>query len=84
LAEASAALRGLKLSIGYMDDDAKPDEGELTAEEIRRVIELERGRPVMPRFDPEPPRERRRRGRRGRRPSVPSRRDLLDFLESGP
>lgn len=84
LAEASAALRRLRLSLADMDDDGESEERDLTAEEIRHVIELERGRQMMPRFEPEPLLRPRRRGRRQRRPSVPSRRDFLDFLEPSP
>ena len=82
--EASAVLRGLHSPIADMDDDEVREDGELTAEEIRDVIELERGRPMMPRFEWEPPRRRQRRGRRGPRSPMPSKRDFLEFLEPRP
>jgi len=82
--EASAALRRLASSI-FTDDEGE-DEVEMTAEETRRVIEQERSRQMMPRFEPGPPRRRRRQGRRGSRHSLsgPSRREFLDYLEPGP
>jgi hypothetical protein len=80
--EASAALRRLASSI-FMDDEGE-DEVDLTVEETRRVIEQERSRQIMPRFEPGPPRRRRRQGRRGSSPPGPSRRELLDFLGPGP
>lgn len=84
LAEASGALRRLRFSLADMDDDEDSEERDVTAEEIRHVIELERGRPMMPRFEPEPLRHPRRRGRRGRHKTVPSGRDFLDFLGPSP
>ncbi len=82
--EASAVLRGLHFPTADMDDDGVSEEGELTAGEIRDVIELERGRPMMPRFEGGLPPRRRRRGRRGPRAPMPSKRDFLDFLEPRP
>lgn len=80
--EASAALRRLASSI-FTDDDGE-DEVDVTVEETRRVIEQERSRQMMPRFEPGPPRRRRRQGRRGSSPPGPSRREFLDFLGPGP
>jgi len=80
--EASAALRRLASSI-FADDEGEGDI-DMTAEETRRVIEQERSRQTIPRFEPGPPRRRRRQGPRGSRPPGPSRRELLDFLGSSP
>jgi len=80
--EASAALRRLASSI-FADDEGE-DEVDLTAEETRRVIEQERSRQMMPRFEPGPPQRRRRQGRRGSSSPGPSRREFLDFLGPGP
>lgn len=68
LREASAALRGLTRSIAFMEDDPEPEEGDVAADEMRRIIDHERALPGMPRFEPGPPRRRRRQGRRGPRP----------------
>lgn len=76
--EVSAALRGL--AQWSMFTVREPDEGDLTADEIRRVIEHERGERMMPRFEPGPPRRRRRQGRRRAR-VAPAGRDRLDVLE---
>ncbi len=77
--EASAALRGLETPF----DDGEPDGHDLTAEEIRGVIERERSLQAPLRFEPAP---RRRRGRRARRwpPPAPATQELFGFLEQEP
>ncbi len=74
---ASAVLRGLETPFG----DGEAEGHDLTAKEIRDVIEHERGRQTPPRF--EPLARRRRQGRR-RPPPAPATQELLGFLEQEP
>jgi hypothetical protein len=79
--EASSALRTLALSAVFAEDEA--GHADPTAEEIRRVIEHERGWQMMPRFELEAPRRRRR--QRHRRPDrTPPARHRHDVEEPNP
>jgi hypothetical protein len=82
LREASAALRTVPRPFSVLEEE--PDAADLTSEEIRRVIEAERGRQTMPSFESAPPRRRGRRGRRRPPPPPPAFQGFLDFLEQKP